>query len=79
MSVETVRSVLLYCGIINYAMLLFWIALHLLAPRLYHWIGRVYRVPPEQFDAIQLGGIVFYKLCILMFNVIPYIALLLIG
>jgi hypothetical protein len=75
MSVEMLRDVLLYCGIINYAMLLLWVALVLLAPGFARWVGRLFRLSAEQFDTIQYGGILLYKLGIILFNLVPYIAL----
>jgi hypothetical protein len=75
MNVETLRGALLWCGIINYALLLWWAALVFLAPGLLRWFARWYRVPTEQFDAIQYGLIVLYKLGIILFNLVPYIAL----
>jgi hypothetical protein len=75
MNVETVRNALLWCGIINYAMLLLWVAIFFLAPGFLRWVGRLYRMPAEQFDALQYGGMVLYKLGIVLFNLVPYIAL----
>jgi len=75
MNVETLRDALLWCGIINYAMLLLWAALLLLAPGLVRWHGRLFRLSPEQFDAIQYRGMLLYKLGIVLFNLVPYIAL----
>jgi hypothetical protein len=75
MNVETLRDALLWSGIINYAMLLLWAALVLLAPGFIRWHGRLFRLSAEQFDAIQYRGMLLYKLGILLFNLVPYIAL----
>jgi hypothetical protein len=75
MNVETLRNALLWCGIINYAILVLWAALVFLAPGLLRWFARLYRVPAEQFDAIQYGLIALYKIGIILFNLVPYIAL----
>jgi hypothetical protein len=75
MTVEMLRSALLWCGIINYATLVLWSALTVLAPRLLHWPCRWYRLSAEQFDAINLGGLLLFKLGIFLFNLVPYIAL----
>jgi hypothetical protein len=49
------------------------------------WRERVYRLwsrwfdlPRAQFDAINLGGMTLYKTGILLFNIVPCIALYLI-
>jgi hypothetical protein len=75
MSIDTLRSFLLWCGIINYGFLILWIGLYLFAPRLLHWVSRLYRLSPETCDSIQFTGIVFYKTAIFFFNLIPYVAL----
>jgi hypothetical protein len=67
--------VLLWCGIINYAILLLWVALVLLTPRFLRSAGRLFRLPAEQFDAIQYGLLALYKVGIILFNLVPYIAL----
>jgi hypothetical protein len=79
MNVETLRTGLLVCGIINYAMLLLWAALIFLAPRFLHWVGRLYGVSAEQFNAIQYALLALYKLGIILFNLVPYIALLIVA
>jgi hypothetical protein len=75
MNVETLRAALLWSSVINYAMLLLWAALMILAPRFVHWHGRLFALSAEQFNAVQYGGMLLYKLGILLFNLVPYIAL----
>ena len=75
MNVETLRAALLWCTVINYAMLLLWAALVLLAPRFVRWHGRWFGMSTEQFNAVNYGGMLLYKLGILLFNLVPYIAL----
>jgi hypothetical protein len=75
MNVETVRSTLLWCTVINYGLLLLWALLFLFAHDGLYRLHRRSRLSPQHFDAIQYGGIVLYKLGILLFNLVPYIAL----
>ena len=75
MNVETLRSALLRCGVINYAVLLLWAALILVAPGYIRWVGGLFRVSAEQFAAMQYGLMVLYKVGIILFNLVPYIAL----
>jgi hypothetical protein len=75
MNVETLRSALLWCGVINYAVLLLWALLLLLAPGYVRWVGGLFRVPAEQFAAVQYCLMVLYKVGIILFNLVPYIAL----
>jgi hypothetical protein len=75
MNVETLRAALLCCGIINYAMLVLWAALALLAPGLLRWHARWFRLSAEQLGAINYAGILLYKVAIFLFNLVPYLAL----
>jgi hypothetical protein len=76
MSIEMLRDALLWCGVINYAILLWWFLLFLLA---HDWAYRLtskwFRLSVELFDAMQYAGIALYKLGIILFNLVPYVAL----
>jgi hypothetical protein len=76
MSIEMAREVLLWCTIINYAALLCWFLCFRWIQRLH---GRWFHMPAEQFDAIHYAGMAMYKIGILLLNLVPYIALLIIG
>jgi hypothetical protein len=75
MNVETLRAALLWCAVINCAILLLWAALALLAPGLLRWHARWFRMSAEQLSAINYGLMVLYEVGILLFNLVPYIAL----
>jgi hypothetical protein len=76
MSLELTRSVLLWCTVINFGFVLVWfLLLVLLHAWLYRSWCRWFRLTAEQFDAINFAGIIFYKVAILLFNLVPYIAL----
>ena len=80
MSSDVVRNALMWCTIINYALLVVWFLLFTLPHEwLYRLWGRWCRLTAEQFDAINFAGIVLYKLGILSFNLMPYIALRIVG
>jgi Family of unknown function (DUF6868) len=77
MRVELARNTLLWCAVINYGFLLVWFLLLALPHAwLYRLWGRWFRLSAEQFDAIGYAGIVLYKMGILLFNLVPYVALL---
>jgi hypothetical protein len=77
MSVELVRNTLLWCTVINYGLLIVWFLLFALPHAWLHRLwGRWSRLSAEQFDAIGYAGIVLYKMGILLFNLVPYVALL---
>ena len=79
MTVDTVRGVLLWSGIINYGFLILWVFLYFFARRWLHGLARWYRLSPENFDLVQFSGIVLYKCAIFFFNFIPYVALRMVG
>lgn len=77
MSVDTMRGVLLWCGAINMGLLLWWLLIFMLA---HDWMYRVhsrwYKLSAETFDSIHYTGMAFLKICIFVFNIVPYVALL---
>jgi hypothetical protein len=80
MSIEMVRSTLLWCPVINYALLMIWFLLYVLPHGwLYRLWGRWFRLTAEQFDTLNFAGIVLYKLGILLLNLVPFVALYITG
>ena len=76
MSIEVIRGALLWCVIINFGLLAVWSLLFVLPHEwLYRLWGRWFRLSTEQFDTVNFAGIVLYKVGILLFNLVPYIAL----
>lgn len=76
MSIDGVREVLLWCAAINYGLVLFWF---LLFAGAHDWMqrlhGRWFQLSIERFDTVQYTGMAIYKIAILLFNVVPYVAL----
>ena len=80
MGVEEARHVLLWCAAINYAVLLVWFLVFRSAHAwLYRLHGRWFRISVEQFDAVHYGSMAVYKIGILLFNLVPYAALLFVA
>ena len=80
MSITAIQNVFLWCVLINYGVLALW-SLLMILPRgwLHQLSGRWYRISPEQFDTFNFAGLVLYKILIILFNLVPYIALLIVG
>jgi hypothetical protein len=75
MGIRFVCGFLFWCVVVNYAALLFWFLVFRLAhDGLYRLHTGWFRLSEAQFDAIHYTGMVFYKICILAFNLVPYIA-----
>jgi hypothetical protein len=69
---------LLFSTLVNYAVLVAWFLLFVNARgwmRRLH--GRWFALPDATFDAIHYGGMAAYKIGILLFNLVPLLALLL--
>ena len=79
MDIEVARNALLWCTVINYGLLMLWLLLYALPHTWLHRLwGRWFRLTTEQFDAINFAGIVIYKVGILLFNLVPYVALVIV-
>ena len=80
MSIEIAREFLLWCAAINYGVLLLWFLVFKFAHDwMYRFHSQWFRLPTEQFDAIHYAGMAIYKIGILLFNLVPYIALRIVG
>lgn len=66
---------LIVCTVVNYVILIVWFGVFVSA---HDWLYRVhsrwFRVPVETFDSIHYGGIAAYKIGVLLFNLVPLIA-----
>ena len=80
MTVEMTRAVLGWCSIINMGLLLWWfLALIFAHDWAYRMHSKWFKLSPETFDTIHYAGIVFFKMIIFVFNIIPYFALCIVG
>jgi hypothetical protein len=74
MNLELTRSFLLWCTVINYAVLLLWFLVFALG---HDWLqglhGRWFRLSREQFDTLHYGGMSVYKIGILLLNLVPLV------
>ncbi|MFA6317291.1 MAG: DUF6868 family protein [Elusimicrobiota bacterium] len=76
MEVKKAERFLLWCTILNLAILCFWFAMVVWNRDLIHQLhGRWFSITPERFDAIHYAGMAFYKILILVFNLTPWLAI----
>jgi hypothetical protein len=76
MNISTLQTMLLWCSVINYIVLIVWFAVFVLAHEpLYRLHSRWFRLSPEQFDSLHYAGMSVYKMGILLLNLVPFIAL----
>jgi hypothetical protein len=80
MTIELVRNALGWCAIINIGVLLWWAFFIILVHDwTYRMHNRWFPLTVEQFNGIHYAGIMFFKISILFFNLVPYFALRIVG
>ena len=77
MSIEQVRDFLMWCSIINVALLLFSSLMCICAGGLvYRMHSKFFKISREAFNVAIYSFIGAWKMLIILFNVVPWIALL---
>jgi hypothetical protein len=80
MTIDMVRDALLWCFIINTGLLLWWFMFFTLAHDwVYKFHGKWFKLTVDKFDVIHYAGMLFFKICIFLFNIVPYFALRIVG
>ena len=80
MTIATLRDLLFWSAMINIGLLLWWLLFFIFAHDfIYRMHSRWFKISGETFDAIHYGGMAFYKICIFIFCIVPYITLLIIS
>jgi len=76
MTVSEIKEVLLWCLGVNYSVMLVWFGAFVYA---HDWMYRLhtrwFKLPVETFDAIHYAGLAIYKIGVILFNLVPLIAL----
>ena len=76
MTLATFKIVLLWCLAFNYGVLLLWLLLLAFAYDAFYRVNdRLFHVTPERYAELNYGGIAAYKILIIFFNLVPYIAI----
>ena len=80
MTLESIHAALAWCTVINLGLLIVWWLLFTLA---HDWIYRVhekwFNLSKERFDTIHYAGMAFFKIGILLLNLVPYLSLRIVG
>ena len=80
MTLEVARRFLLWCTALDYGALLVWFLVFVFA---HEWIRRIhgkwFQVSREQFDALHYAGMGTFKIGILLLNLVPLVALFILG
>jgi len=77
MNAETLKRTHAWCAVINYVILILWFVVFFSA---HDWLHDLhsrfgFRLSNEQFDMAHYLGMAIYKIGIMMFNLVPYLAL----
>ena len=80
MTLEIIRSALAWCTVINWVLLLWWFLFFTLAHDwTYRFHSKWFKLSIDDFDRIHYGGMALFKIGILLFNLVPYLALRIVG
>jgi hypothetical protein len=77
MTMTTLRDLLIWSLVFNYAILMVWfIALTVAHDGVYRLHTRWFALSRQTFDAVHYGGMAVYKIGILLLNLAPLVAVL---
>ncbi len=80
MDIQTLTAFFMWCTIINGGLLLLWTAMLMSAPGLVYRIqNRFFPLPRETFDVVIYAFLGLFKIFWLVFNAVPYVALLIVA
>lgn len=76
MNILHIQDFLLYCLLVNYAVLLIWWVLLIAGgERIYSLHRRWFALTNEQFATIHYTAMAFYKILVIVFNAVPWLVL----
>jgi len=80
MDLQTLTTFFMWCTIINGGLLILWTAFCGLAPSLVYRTQRAFLpIPRETYNVVIYSFLGLFKIVFLVFNVVPYVALVIIG
>jgi hypothetical protein len=80
MDIETLTRFFLWCTIINGSLLIFWIIMLISAPDMvYRTQRRWFPIPSETFNIVMYSFLGLFKIVFLVFNLVPWVALIIVG
>ncbi|SPD75200.1 conserved hypothetical protein [uncultured Desulfobacterium sp.] len=80
MNIQTLIRFFMWCTILNGCVLILWTFFTMVAPDLMYRIqSKWFPVPRETFNVVIYSFLGLFKIVFLVFNVVPYVALQIIG
>jgi len=80
MDIDTMTSFFLWCTILNGALLVLWTTMCIFAPDLvYRTQSKWFPIPRETYNVVMYAFLGLFKIVFLVFNLVPLVALLIMG
>lgn len=80
MDIQTLQSFFMWCTILNLGILMVTGLFLAIGGDFVYWLHvRFFSISRETFDAVIYGWIGLYKIAVIVFNIVPWIALEIIG
>jgi hypothetical protein len=80
MDMQTLTSFFMWCTIINAGLMFVWMGIWMAAPDLvYRLQNFFFPIPRETFTVVFYSFLGLFKIFVIVFNAVPYVALLIIG
>ena len=80
MELQTLTPFFMWCTIINGLVLVLWGVMHMFAPTMvYRTQNAFFPMPRETFNTIFYSFLGSFKIVFMVFNLVPYLALVILG
>ena len=80
MDIQALTDFFMWCTVINGGLLLLWTVFMMAAPELvYRTQSKFFPIPRETFNVVMYGFLGLFKVGFIFLNLVPFIALLIIG
>jgi hypothetical protein len=80
MNIQTLQAFFMWCTIINGALLVIWTIILAFAPGwMYRVQSRRFSIPRDTFNILMYAFLGVFKVLFLLFNAVPFVALVVIG
>lgn len=80
MDIQTLKTFFMWCTIMNGGLLACWTMMCITAPDLvYRTQNKWFPMPKETFTVVIYSFLGLFKIFFLMFNLVPYVALVIMG
>jgi len=80
MNAQTLTNFFMWCTIVNGGILILWTVFSVLVPDLvYRTQSKWFPIPRETYNVLMYSFLGLFKIMFLVFNLVPYVALQIVG